>query len=81
MASFAVTVLLAGSSAAFPAPRAAPAMAWNAWNTFSVNGKPMRGQCRHFPEASPRGMLHYLRPLSVIIGKIAPRIATTIAQR
>jgi hypothetical protein len=24
-------------------PRATPAMAWNAWNTFSVNGKPIRG--------------------------------------
>ena len=26
-----------------PPPRLTPVMAWNAWNTFSVDGKPLRG--------------------------------------
>ena len=33
---------LGGDSSITP-PRTTPAMAWNAWNTFSVNGVPMRG--------------------------------------
>ena len=24
-------------------PRGTPVLAWNAWNTFSINGKPLRG--------------------------------------
>ena len=27
----------------YPPPRATPIMGWNAWNTFSINGKPLRG--------------------------------------
>ena len=27
----------------YPPPRSTPTMAWNAWNTFSVDGKPLRG--------------------------------------
>ena len=30
-------------AAAVPPPRTTPVLGWNAWNTFSVNGKPMRG--------------------------------------
>ena len=30
-------------AASYPAPRSTPVMAWNAWNTFSVNGVPLRG--------------------------------------
>ena len=36
------TSTTAGASA-FAPPRKTPVMAWNAWNTFSTNGKPMRG--------------------------------------
>ena len=36
------TATTAGASA-FAPPRKTPVMAWNAWNTFSTNGKPMRG--------------------------------------
>ena len=32
-----------GRAAGSSATAAKPAMAWNAWNTFSVNGKPIRG--------------------------------------
>eukprot|EP00729_Bicosta_minor_P013519 gene13519-8910_t len=32
-----------GSSVPLRPPRTTPTMAWNAWNTFSVNGKPLRG--------------------------------------
>ena len=31
------------SAATIPPPRTTPVMAWNAWNTFSTNGKPQRG--------------------------------------
>ena len=32
-----------GVAALPPPPRLTPVMGWNAWNTFSTNGKPMRG--------------------------------------
>ena len=31
-----------------PPPRRTPVMGWNAWNTFSTNGKPMRGGRREY---------------------------------
>ena len=51
---FAVFVAVVAAATANPAelslavpagvpPRRTPVMAWNAWNTFSINGKPLRG--------------------------------------
>ena len=36
-------VLGADAGGLAPPPRSTPVMGWNAWNTFSTNGKPMRG--------------------------------------
>ena len=36
-------------------PRGTPIMAWNAWNTFSSNGKPLRG--RHEYQSIAEAML------------------------
>lgn len=43
-----------------PPPRGVPTMAWNAWNTFSSNGKPLRGGRKEYQvpiERSGRGGL------------------------
>lgn len=43
MAGSLLGLLLGGNAvSAFPPPRGSPGMGWNAWNTFSVDGKPLR---------------------------------------
>ena len=38
-----MVVASSATAASIPPPRATPVLGWNAWNTFSTNGKPDRG--------------------------------------
>ena len=49
-------LLLTTSASALHPPRGTPIMAWNAWNTFSSNGKPLRGG-RHEYQSVAEAML------------------------
>ena len=50
----AMAMVASSATAAAPPPRATPVLGWNAWNTFSTNGKPMRGGRKEYETGRDR---------------------------